>query len=231
MDGMGWVKIHRKLQFSDMFQSLTAKQRDVMIQLILLANHEPHEWEWKGKVFKVKRGQCITSLESIKKYCASDVSLQNIRTAIVKLEKWQFLTNESTKTGRLIVVLNYERYQQKDEPVNKAPNKQLTDSQQTPNKQLTTNKNDIKNDLKNDIEIKWLEQFSWIESIERDYKEVQSHVRRESDFVKNHIKLFLTDQKNKEGLDRIDKQLKSHFVSYITKYAKENTPPRIYNAV
>ena len=149
----GWIKLHRKLQDSDMFKNLTSKQRDVMIQLIFLANHEPHEWEWKGKIFKVKRGQCITSIDGIKERCANDVSFQNIRTALVKLEKWQFLTNESTKTGRLITVLNYDRYQDKDIDANKDTNRQPTDSQQTANKQLTSNKKN-KEGLKNDKEYK-----------------------------------------------------------------------------
>lgn len=149
----GWIKLHRKLQTSDMFKNLNSKQRDVMIQLIFLANHEPHEWEWKGKIHKVKRGQCVTSLDSLKKLCASDVSFQNIRTALVKLEKWQFLTNESTKTGRLITVLNYDTYQNKEIELNKAINKQLTNDQQTANKQLTTNKNN-KEGLKKDKEKK-----------------------------------------------------------------------------
>lgn len=102
-----------------------------------MANHKENEWEFKGQIFKVKPGQFVTSLDGIKEECANDVSIQNIRTALLKLEKWGFLTNESTKTGRLITVVNWEVYQSQSED-------QQSDSQ-TANKELTPNKN-VKND-------------------------------------------------------------------------------------
>lgn len=102
--------------------------------LLLGVNHEENEWEFKGKIYKVQPGQVVTSLETIQKKCAKDVSIQNIRTALLKLEKWGFLTSESTNRNRLITVVNWEVYQSKDK------NQQA--DQQTTNKQLTTNKND-----------------------------------------------------------------------------------------
>ena len=134
-----------------MYKSLTAAQRDVMINCMLLANHEGKSWEWKGELFKCEPGQFVTSLEKLKKVCADDVTYQNARTAIKKLEKWCFLTNESTKTGRLITIVNWGKYQDRDIETNKDANRQLTDSQQTANRQLTTNKNDIRT-IKNDKE-------------------------------------------------------------------------------
>ncbi len=131
----GWIKLHRKLLNSDMYRSLNSTQRDVMIQVLLSANHKTNQWEWKGKLFKCKPGQFITSLKTLKNKCASNVTIQNIRTALIKLKTWQFLTNESTKTGRLITVLNWVAYQDIHEEDQQS-------NQQTTNKQLTTNKND-----------------------------------------------------------------------------------------
>lgn len=138
----GWIKMHRKTLDSDMFRNLTATQRDVFTVLLMLANHKEKTWEWGGQLFSLKPGQLITSLESLKKYCAKDTTIQNIRTALRKLEKWGFLTNKSTKTGRLITICNWGIYQGDDTSANKQSNKQLTNNQQTTNKQLTTNKND-----------------------------------------------------------------------------------------
>ena len=138
----GWIKLYRKLLDSDMYQSLNSKQRDVMIQVLMKANHEEKTWEWNGKLYTCKPGEFITSLDSLRKACAKDVNTQNIRTALLKLEKWGFLTNESTKTGRLIRIVNWDIYQASEEQANKASNKELTKNQQTANKQLTTNKND-----------------------------------------------------------------------------------------
>lgn len=137
----GWIKLHRKILQSEMYKSLNSKQRDVLTVILLMANHKESKWEYKGEIYSVKPGQFVTSLDGIKANCAKDVSIQNIRTALLKLEKWGFLTNESTKTGRLITIVNWRLYQASDDE------NQQSD-QQTANKQLTPNKND-KNDKKN----------------------------------------------------------------------------------
>jgi len=137
----GWIKLHRKLLSSDMYQSLNSKQRDILITCLLLANHQDKEWAWGSNIFKCEPGQFVTSLESLANKCASDVTVRNIRTTLVKLEKWEFLTNKSTKTGRLITVLNWHKYQGFNTPTDK----QVTKTRQRGDKDLTTNKN-VKND-------------------------------------------------------------------------------------
>ena len=133
-----------------MYKALNSKQRDVMMQCLLLANHDENEWEWGAEIYRCRSGQFITSLESLSRKCASDVKVQSVRTSLLKLEKWGFLTNESTKTGRLITICKWETYQSEILDTNKGTNKGLTKSQQRANKELTTNKN-VKND-KNDKE-------------------------------------------------------------------------------
>jgi len=154
-DSDGWIKLWRKIQNSNMYQNLNAVQRDVMINCLLLANHKPQKWEWQGELFECEPGQFITSLASLQEVCAKDVTTQNIRTAVSKLEKWNFLTNESTNTGRLITIENWGKYQGSLNETNKANNKELTKHQQSTNKELTTNKNvkNVKN-VKNDKEVK-----------------------------------------------------------------------------
>ena len=127
----GWIKLWRKLLNSNMYKSLTAHQRDVMIQCLLLANHEEREWEWEGVVFECKPGQFITSLDSLKKLCAKNVSLKNIRTSLLKLEKWGFLANKSAKTGRLITICNWLSYQGEEDINGKDNGKQPANSRQT----------------------------------------------------------------------------------------------------
>jgi len=146
----GWIKLHRKVMKSPMYRQLNSKQRDVMMTILLLANHESNTWEFRGEVYEVQPGQFITSLDSLKENCASDVTTQNIRTALLKLEKHGFLTNESTKKNRLITVVNWGLYQGCGDTTNKEINRQPTNSQQTANNQLTTNKNDknLKNEKK-----------------------------------------------------------------------------------
>ena len=138
-----------------MYQDLNAVQRDVLLQCLLAANHKPKKWEWQGKIFECKAGQFITSLDSLTKLCAKGTSIQNVRTGLVKLEKWEFLTNESTKTGRLITVTNWDTYQNCEDDTNKGVNKELTKSQQSSNKELTTNKN-VKKDKNEKKEPLWI---------------------------------------------------------------------------
>ena len=129
-DEIGWIKVHRKTLSSRMYQSMTSAQRDVMMCCLLMANHEENEWEWGSKVFKCAPGQFITSLPGIKKMCAKDVSIQAIRTTLVKLEKWGFLTGISTETGRLLTINNWGTYQDQQQT------EQQTE-QQTANRQPT----------------------------------------------------------------------------------------------
>lgn len=133
----GWIKLYRQIQDSPLYRQLNSKQRDVMINVLLMANHKENEWVFKGETFKVKPGQFITSLDGIKEKCASDVTIQNIRTCLLKLEKSDFLTNESTNKNRLITVVNWDIYQGDDDELTS----NLTSNQQATNKQLTTNKN------------------------------------------------------------------------------------------
>lgn len=147
----GWIKLHRKVLFSDMYRSLNSKQRDVMTTCLLLANHSENEWEFSGDIYKCKPGQFITSLQKIADFCGNDVKVQSVRTALLKLEKWGFLTNKSTRQNRLITICKWDTYQKKEDGSNKDANSQPTNDQQTSNKQLTTNKNDknLKNDNNN----------------------------------------------------------------------------------
>ena len=134
----GYIKTWRKVLSSDMYRSLTSSQRDVFWVVLLLANHETHNWEWNGEIYECKPGQFVTSLASLKKLCAKDTSLKNIRTALDKLEKWQFLANISAKTGRLITIVNWDTYQIETERAAKLPAK----NRQTGGKAPATNKND-----------------------------------------------------------------------------------------
>lgn len=133
----GWVKLHRALKDKPIWKCSTPEQKTILITILLMVNHEEAEWEWEGSKFKVKPGQKVTSLDNIVKEAGKGITVQNVRTALVKFEKYGFLTNQSTKTGRLITVENWASYQDKEE------NQQR--EQQRPNKELTPNKNN-KND-------------------------------------------------------------------------------------
>lgn len=147
----GWVKLYRELKSKSIWQLSTPQQKVVLITILLLANHEENKWEWKGEQFVCKPGQLITSLNSLVMECGEGVTIRNVRTALERFEKLGFLTNTSTKTGRLITIVNWEKYQGRDYVSDKGADKDLTKSRQRPDKDLTTNKND--KEYKNDKEI------------------------------------------------------------------------------
>jgi len=141
----GWTKLYRDLLNKSIWQLSTPEQKTVLITLLLMANHEERSWEWNNEKYCCRPGQFITSLEKIVENCGKGITIQNVRTALKRFEKLEFLTNESTKHGRLITIVNWGFYQSNEDRADKETNKELTDSQQTANKELTPNKN-IKND-------------------------------------------------------------------------------------
>jgi len=144
----GWIKLYRCLLDKAIWQSSTPEQKVVLITLLLMANHEENEWEWQKERFVCQPGQFITSLQTIAR--KAGVSIQNVRSSLKKFEKFEFLTNESTKTGRLITIVNWQLYQANEGIPNKEANKALTKHQQSTNKALTTNKNERMKECKNE---------------------------------------------------------------------------------
>ena len=159
----GWFKLHRELFEKAIWQNSTSEQKVILITLLGMANHQGKEWEWEGKQFKAMPGQFITSIESIIQRCGKGISVQNVKSAIKKFEKYKFLTNESKKAGRLITIVNWGLYQGSESEDNKQSSQQATDkqlinkqqlnkNQTTGNLEITRNKN-YKN-YKNDEEVK-----------------------------------------------------------------------------
>lgn len=130
----GWICLHREIVDKAIWTESTPEQKAILITLLILANHKEKEWEWQGEKYKAKAGQFVTSLKSIADKSGKGVSIQNVRTAIARFEKYEFLTSESTNKNRLITLVNWDLYQVQEN------NQQA--NQQAPNKQLTTNNND-----------------------------------------------------------------------------------------
>ena len=142
----GYFKLWRALFDKPIWKGSSSAQKNILIIMLSLASHKPNEWDWNNRRFTIQAGEFVTSLKSLAQLAG--VSIQNARTAIVRFEKLQFLTNQSTNKGRLIKIVNWDIYQQDERVANKADNKPLTSTSQAPNKHLTTINNDknIKND-------------------------------------------------------------------------------------
>jgi uncharacterized phage protein (TIGR02220 family) len=161
----------------------TPAQKILMIICIGKANHEPAEWSWLGEKFAVERGQFITSIDKLKTAMGKHITIQNIRSALNNLEKYHFLTQIATKSGRLITVLNYSKYQL---ATNIDTNKEVTKTQQRGNKEVTPNNNNKKNNNdKNDNNEIYNDVISYLNlRADRKYTVIPAHTK----FISARIK-------------------------------------------
>ena len=112
-----FVKLHRELLSKPIWKASSSQQKVIFVTILLSVNYKEKKWEWKGEPYTCKPGQLIISLSSLAELCGRDVSIQNVRTALARFERLGFLTSETAKEGRLITVVNWEKYQS-DEPAN-----------------------------------------------------------------------------------------------------------------
>ena len=169
-DSKGWIALHRKLLDKAIWTESTPEQKVILITLLLMANHAEKEWEWQGQKYVAKPGQFVTSLSKIAETAGPGLSMQNVRTALKRFEKYDFLTNQSTKVNRLITINNWAFYQDKDNHGNKDTNNQLTKSQQSTNKELTTNNNVTMEQCNNIVVVN--ENSSSIQNVIAEYEQV-----------------------------------------------------------
>lgn len=137
----GWIKLHRELMDKPIWEASTAVQKVILITLLAMANHKEKDWEFKGQKYKAEPGQFVTSLASIMEKAGKDISMQNVRTALARFEKYEFLTSQSTNRNRLITIVNWASYQRSDDEEEEEKTAASQATSQAANKQLTTNKN------------------------------------------------------------------------------------------
>ncbi|MBV1759074.1 MAG: hypothetical protein KMY55_14700, partial [Dethiosulfatibacter sp.] len=152
----GWIKLYRNLFEKSIWKNSTPEQKVIFIVVLLLANHKHNQWEWNGEKFTCQPGQFVTSLESLLNHSGKNISIQKIRTALKKFIKYEFLTWETTSTGSLITIVNWDKYQTQEQNVADESN----DDQQPTNKQSTHNKN-----VNNSKKYKYTESFEKFYSI------------------------------------------------------------------
>lgn len=136
----GWIKLHRKLVDWEWYDEPNTKI--VFIDLLLNANHK--EGSWRGE--KIPRGGLVTSVNSIAE--RNKLSIKQVRTALSHLQKTGEIGKQRANGNTLIIVLNYERYQDFCECDKSEKGKSEANEGQTEGKSGATNKNDknVKNE-------------------------------------------------------------------------------------
>lgn len=136
----GWIKLHRSILLKGWVNKSDFVQ--VWIHLLLMATHKDREYFWNGKTIVLKSGQLITGRKSISEKTGVD---ENKVERILKVfESEQQIEQRKTSTSRLISILNWEKYQEDEQPFEQRVNNGRTTSEQRVN-----TKQELKND-KND---------------------------------------------------------------------------------
>ena len=137
----GYIALHRSLLDWEWYNDLPV--RCLFIHLLLKANHKTKKY--KNKI--IKRGQYLIGRGNLA--LESGLTIQQVRTAILKLKSTNEITSETTNGYHLIKLVNYEVYQKTKEDINQqnnqSSNQQITNDQPTDNQRITTNNNE-KND-------------------------------------------------------------------------------------
>lgn len=123
---MDYVKISRKILEWEWYKDVNTKV--LFFHILLKAN-------WKDGRFQgieIPRGSFVTSYQTLAD--ETGLTVMNIRTAIKHLKLTQEITVSQHSKFSVITVKNYDTYQ----TANAVTNSQLTGSQQTVNRQLTT---------------------------------------------------------------------------------------------
>ncbi|WP_051910508.1 hypothetical protein [Carnobacterium pleistocenium] len=156
-ENSGWIALHRKLMNSDTFNRLTAIQRIIAIYLVLNANHKDNTWHdiYKDISVEIKRGQLVTSRAKIKEWFKKDneVTERKIRTTLDKLEKYGFLTKQTTNNYTLITICHYNDYQDTKKVNDQVIDHQTSSDRPTSDQRVDHKQQSLNND-NNDKQVK-----------------------------------------------------------------------------
>ncbi|MDG1996030.1 MAG: hypothetical protein P8J14_06030 [Emcibacteraceae bacterium] len=125
----GWICVHRQLLDNPIFKN--DKLFRVFMFCLLKASHTDHDQLVGDCIVKLKKGELVTGRDAISK--ATNLTPQNVRTALEKLKALGILTIKPTNKYSVIAMVSWDKYQQ--------TNQQVTNSQPTSNQQVTTNNN------------------------------------------------------------------------------------------
>ena len=135
----GWVSFHRQIMKWEWYTDPNTFR--LFFHLVLNANHE--KASWRG--IEIERGQFITSPDKLATQL--DLSRQQIRTALKKLELTNEVTTKSTNKYTVVTVEKYDFYQDDARTSTNKP----TNQQPTNNQQITTNNNEYNKKNENKV--------------------------------------------------------------------------------
>lgn len=149
---MGFIKLYRSLRHWRWYKDRNVK--DVWIELLLTAAFADY---YQGSLL-IKRGQVLTSRKKLSENL--NLSEQEVRTSLDKLQSTNEITTKKTNKGTLITIVEWEDYQSTlnwtNQQNNQNINQQSTNDQPAINQQSTNNQPTLY--IKEDKEVKEIQE-------------------------------------------------------------------------
>ena len=136
-----YIKLFRKMLKWEWYSDVNTKV--LFLHCLLKANWK--DGSWHG--YKYKRGQFITSLQSLSK--ETGLSVRQVRTALKHLISTGEVTSWHDSKIRIITVVSFDKFQARD----KQSDRQVTSKRQPSDKQATTDIRTYKNNKNNKKEM------------------------------------------------------------------------------
>ena len=144
----GWIKLHRSLLEWEWYSDPNVSR--LFIHILLKANFKDKNWQG----ITVERGSFITSTEVLSN--ETGLSIQQVRTALKKLESTGEIMIKRTNKFTLIKVAKYSVFQELDNNEQQSNNEQITNEQQSNNEQITNEQQSNNNQITTTKELKEL---------------------------------------------------------------------------
>jgi hypothetical protein len=139
----GWIKLHRSILDKGWIKKPEYVQ--LWVVLLLMASHDDREYFWNGKTIILKSGQLITGRKALSE--KTGINENKIERILKCFKSEQQIEQQTTSSSRLISILNWDKFQQSEQPFEQRVNNDRTTSEQ----RVNTNK-ELKKD--NNLRIK-----------------------------------------------------------------------------
>ena len=141
MINSGYIKLHRS--FRSWYGISNPSRVSLWINMLLLANHAPKRWLFKGRPYNVNSGQIITSRKSLSSL--TGVSESMVERLLKEFESEGQIEQQTTNVNRLITILNYKQYQAGEQQIGQQIGQQK-DNEKDNEKDTNKNVKNVKND-------------------------------------------------------------------------------------
>jgi len=147
----GFVLLHRSIMDNPWYMKKPFTKNEAWIDIILLTNHSDSFIDKRGVIIDVARGECGWSISALEhRWGWSDTKVKKFLENLEKME--QIKVVKVGKVTTKIKVLNYEKYQSKEQKAEQKQNKSGSKAEQKQNKSgLTNNDKQLNNEKQGNI--------------------------------------------------------------------------------